>query len=135
MSNKKSSEEIIKELIEWLKGIEDITIIGMNPSFDRNFLDATIKRYNINFNFNYRTIDLHSICFIHLLKRGISKLKNNSSNLSNDDILNYSGLQSEPKPHNALTGAKYEAEAFSRLVFGKKLLKEFEHYEIPEYLL
>ena len=99
-----------------------------------NFLDATIKRNNINFNFNYRTIDLHSLCFIHALKRGIKNLKNNSSNLGSNDILNYTGLPSEPNPHNALIGTKCEAEAFSRLVFGKKLLKEFDIYEIPEYL-
>ena len=46
----------------------------------------------------------------------------------------YVGLPPEPKPHHALTGAKVEAEALSRLLFGKILLKEFAHYEIPKYL-
>jgi hypothetical protein len=38
----------------------------------------------------------------------------------------------EPRPHNALNWAKYEAEAFSRYFYGKKLLPEFEKYDIPE---
>lgn len=136
IKNKKNQEEVIKEFIEWLSKIEDITIMGMNPMFDRNFLDATIKRYKINFNLGYKTIDLHSICYIHLLKREIKiSTYNNSSALSTDNILNYVGLPSEPKPHNALNGAKLEAEAFSRLIFNKNLLKEFEKYKIPEYLI
>ena len=37
----------------------------------------------------------------------------------------------EPKPHNALTGAKSHAEVISRLLYDKKLLPEFEQFEIP----
>lgn len=46
-----------------------------------------------------------------------------------------SGLPNEPIPHNALTGAKMEAEAFSRFIYGKSFFKEFENYPVPHYLL
>jgi len=55
--------------------------------------------------------------------------------LSLDEIAKYAGLKEEPRPHNALTGAKFEAEAFSRIVYGKPLLPEFKNYEVPKYLL
>lgn len=60
--------------------------------------------------------------------------KNKKTNIKLDYILTLVGLPEEPKPHNALTGAKVEAEAFSRLLFGKNLLKEFTQYTLPENL-
>jgi hypothetical protein len=53
------------------------------------------------------------------------------SALDLDAILNYCGIPAEPDPHNALTGALCHAEVTSRLLYGKKLLPEFEQYEIP----
>jgi hypothetical protein len=53
------------------------------------------------------------------------------STLNLDAILNYCGIPEEPKPHNALTGAKSHAEVIARLLYGKKLLPEFEKFEIP----
>ncbi len=69
-----------------------------------------------------------------MLKRGVLPLKNKRTDVKLDTILVYAGLPEETKPHNALTGAKMEAEAFSRLLFGKNLLQEFAHYSIPEFL-
>ncbi|GIU68698.1 MAG: hypothetical protein KatS3mg001_548 [Candidatus Pacearchaeota archaeon] len=57
-----------------------------------------------------------------------------SLGFSLDEILKYVGLSSEPKPHNALMGAKLSSEAFSRIIYGKNLLKEFEEYSLPFYL-
>jgi hypothetical protein len=48
-----------------------------------------------------------------------------------DTVLNYCGIPEEPMPHNALTGALSHAEIISRLLYDKKLLPEFSHYEIP----
>jgi hypothetical protein len=48
--------------------------------------------------------------------------------------MNYVGLPSEPKPHRAINGARFEAEALSRLLFGIVKLDEFRKYAIPEYL-
>ena len=53
----------------------------------------------------------------------------NTDNL--DAALQYCGIPEEPRPHNALTGAKCNAEVISRLLHDKKLLPEFEQYGIP----
>ena len=67
-----------------------------------------------------------------MVKRGLEvPIENHRSKLNLDAILTYCGIPEEPKPHNALTGAMCHAEVASRLLFGKKLLPEFEQYEIP----
>jgi hypothetical protein len=43
-------------------------------------------------------------------------------------------LPPEPYPHNGLRGAKIEAEALSRLIYGKNLLEEYKEFKIPQYL-
>jgi len=132
---KKTLENVMREFLKWMETIEDQTIAGENPAFDRDFLKASAEKYSIIWTPGYRTIDLHAICYAHLLKREIKPpIKNKRTNLITDDILNYVGLPAEPRPHNALTGAKMEAEAFSRLIYAKPLLKEFEKHPVPEYL-
>jgi transposase InsO family protein len=69
--------------------------------------------------------------YMDAIKRGIEiPRKNDRSDLSLGTILHYLGLPEEPKPHHALNGAKYEAEAFSRILYGKNLLSEFAQYSI-----
>ena len=134
--NKYPLEKIILEFIWWTNWRQEITLAGENPSFDRDFLKASAERYNIAYNPGYRTIDLHTSCYSNYLRRGISPpIKNGRTDLDTDKIFNYVGLSSEPKPHHALTGAKMEAEAFSRLIYGKNLLGEFGEFQIPSYLL
>ncbi len=133
--NRKTLEKTIKEFVEWIEHIKDITLAGENPSFDRDFLYDSAQRYGVNLHIGHRTIDLHSKCYIHLLKRGLTPPnKNKRSDLNADKIFEYVGLPIEPKPHKAIVGAKMEAEAFSRLIYGKSLLKEFERYPLPNYL-
>ena len=134
--NKNSLETIIKRFLSWVGDIEDKTFAGENPSFDRDFLKTSAQRYGIDWILGHRTIDLHSLCYSHFLKRGLNPpTKNKRTDLNTDKILKYTGLPEEPKPHNALVGAKMEAEAISRLIYGKLLLKEFNNYNIPDYLL
>ena len=133
--NKKRLEKIIKDFLMWTKNIRDITIAGENPAFDRDFLYNSAERYGINLNIGHRTIDLHSVCYTHFLRRGlISPKKNKRSKLNADKIFEYVGLYAEPRPHKAITGAKMEAEAFSRLIKGEFLLEEFRKYPLPNYL-
>lgn len=47
--------------------------------------------------------------------------------------MKYVGLPSEPKPHTGINGATYEAEAFSRLIFGKLLFNDFKVFNIPNH--
>ena len=133
--NKMSLEEAVKKFIVWMGNIAEQTLAGENPSFDRDFLRNSIEKYKINYLIGHRTIDLHSICYHHYLKKEFRPpIRDSRTDLNLDGILKYSGLPEEPKPHHALTGAKMEAEAFSRLIYGKNLLPEFEKYSVPDYL-
>ena len=133
--NKMSLEEAVKKFIVWMGNIAEQTLAGENPSFDRDFLRDSIEKYKINYLIGHRTIDLHSICYHHYLKKEFRPpIRDSRTDLNLDGILKYSGLPEEPKPHHALTGAKMEAEAFSRLIYGKNLLPEFEKYSVPDYL-
>ncbi len=131
--NKKTLEEIITAFLAWIEGIEgDRTIAGQNPSFDRDFLQTSAERYHLNWPLAYRTIDVHTICYMHQIKRGLNiPIVHNRSALDLDAILRYVGLPDEPSPHNALTGALVEAEALSRLLYDKPLFPEFKHLPIP----
>ncbi len=131
----KSLDHAIAEFFDWASSIGDKTLAGMNVDFDRNFLKASSERYNRKWPFGYRVNDLHSLCYSHMLKKGITvPLKDGVSDLWSDRVHAYVGLPEEPKPHNALTGAKMEAEAFSRLIHNRPLLEEFSRYELPKYL-
>lgn len=134
-NGKSSLEEAMGNFVAWLETCgDDRTLAGENPSFDRDFLKASAERYGMKWNPGHRTGDLHSVCYAHHLGRGLKPpTANGRTALDHDKTLNYVGLPAEPKPHNALVGAKMEAEAFSRLIHGKPLLSEFEKYEVPDY--
>ena len=132
---KQSLEELMKKFLEWTSTIKNITLAGENPSFDGGFLMNSAMRYGIEWPFGRRTLDLHSVRLAHHISSEKEfPMKNNRADLNLDRTLVYVGLPREPRPHNALVGAKFEAEAFSRLINGKNLLPEFIEYEIPEYL-
>ena len=113
--------------------MHDRTLAGQNVSFDRDYLKAAAERAgHTNWPFAHRTIDTHTLCYMHMVTRGlVPPIENNRSALNLDAVLNYCGIPKEPEPHNALTGAKSHAEVISRLLYGKKLLPEFEAFEIP----
>ncbi len=135
--NKKSLEETMKIFYEWIQNTKgDKIIAGQNAFYDREILNNSFKRANINFAFHFRLVELHSVAYYDMVKKGlVPPKKEGFSAFSLDKILNYVGLPEEPKPHNALTGAKLEAEAFSRLFYGKNMLEEFKKYPIPESFL
>ncbi len=130
---KKSEGEVAKAFIAWALEAEDRTLGGQNVSFDRDFLRAAAKRAgHTDWPFAHRTIDSHTLCWMHMVKRGLTPpLEKNRSALDLDAVLNYCGIPEEPTPHNALTGAMSHAEVISRLLYDRKLLPEFEKYEIP----
>ena len=114
--------------------IGDRTLGGQNPSFDRDILKAAIRRAHQNWTLAHRTIDSHTLCWMHMVKRGLTPPldpQHKRSALDLDAVLNYCGIPSEPEPHNALTGALCHAEVISRLLNDKKLLPEFDQYDIP----
>ncbi len=132
-SKKASLEDTIKEFLAWTENIANKTLGGYHPSFDRDFLKSSAERYSINLDPSYRTVDLHSLSYGEHLFLGIEMpIKDGKSDLSLDKTLAFVGLPAEAKPHNALTGAKLEAEAFSRLTYKTPwLFGEFMHYRLP----
>ncbi|PIN81677.1 hypothetical protein COV11_01380 [Candidatus Woesearchaeota archaeon CG10_big_fil_rev_8_21_14_0_10_30_7] len=133
--SKKTLNEIITEFLAWTSNNSDMTLAGENPGFDRDFLENSAKRYGLKWPFGYRTVDLHALSYAHHLSNGTTlPLKKNRTDINLNTTLLYVGLPEEPNPHIAITGAKMEAEAFSRIIHGKNLLKEFKQYAIPEYL-
>jgi DNA polymerase III epsilon subunit-like protein len=132
---KQSEAELVHKFVTFGIGLEDRTFAGQNVSFDRDFLQAAAKRAgHTDWPFAHRTIDTHTLCWMHMVKRGVTPPLDplhRRSALNLDAVLGYCGIPEEPKPHNALTGAKSHAEVISRLLYDKKLLPEFERYPIP----
>lgn len=126
--------EMIRQFLEWTQHMGDRTLAGQNVSFDRDYVKAAAEREGIPWDLAHRTIDTHSLCYMHMVKRGLIPPidpEHRRSALNLDAVLNYCGIADEPQPHNALTGALSHAEVISRLLYGKKLLPEFEQYDIP----
>lgn len=132
--SKKTEAELVKAFIAWALDRRDRTILGQNPSFDRDFVLAAAERGGFESPFAHRTLDTHTLCYMHMLLHGVlppfdAEKRRTALNL--DAVLNYAGIPEEPKPHNALTGAMSHAEVASRLLYGRNLLPEFEVYPIP----
>ncbi len=126
--------EMVRQFLEWSQHMADRTLAGQNVSFDRDFLKAASEREGLSWDLAHRTIDTHTLCYMHMVKRGIQPPidpEHRRSALNLDAVLNYCGIPNEPEPHNALTGAFVHAEVISRLLYDKKLLSEFDEYEIP----
>ena len=132
---KHSEADLVHEFITWGEKASENTFGGQNPSFDRDFLQAAAARAgHTQWPFAHRTIDTHTLCYMHMVKRGVvppTDPEHKHSTLNLDAVLEYCGIPEEPTPHNALTGAKCHAEVISRLLYDKKLLPEFEKYNIP----
>lgn len=133
---KKGSEaELVHGFITWALEAPERTFAGQNVSYDRDMLrEAAIRAKHTDWPFAHRTIDSHTLAWMHMVKRGVEppidpEKKHSALNL--DAVLTYCGIPEEPQPHNALTGAKSHAEVISRLLYDKKLLPEFEQYKIP----
>lgn len=127
-------EEAIRQFLVWSENAEEHMLAGQNPSFDRDFLKASAERAGINWPMAHRTLDLHSVCYFHILKRGIPvPMENNRSALNLDKILEYVGIPARPEgmPHNALTDATVSAEALHRLFYDEPLLNAFTGNPIP----
>lgn len=132
--SKMSEGELVTQFLEWSFSMADRTLVGQNVSFDRDFLKHASHRAKLQWDLPYRTLDTHTMCWMHMVKQGIElpiDSQHKRSMLDLDAVLNYCGIPSEPHPHNALTGAMCHAEVTSRLLYDKKLLPEFQEYEIP----
>ena len=132
--NKIPEGELVRQFLEWSQHMGDRTLAGQNVSFDRDYLKAACEREGIAWDLAHRTLDTHTLCYMHMVKAGLTPpidAEHRRSALNLDAVLNYCGIKDEPEPHNALTGALSHAEVISRLLYDKNLLPEFSQYEIP----
>lgn len=132
--NKQSEADLVAAFLDWTKDMEDRTLVGQNISFDRDMVRAACDRADLDYNLAYRTLDIHTLCYMHMIKSGLPApvdAEHRRSSLNFDDVLNYCGIPDEPDPHNALTGALCHAEVASRLLFDRPLLPEFAEFPIP----
>lgn len=133
-SGKLTEAQLVAQFLSWADGVEDQTLAGQNVSFDRDMLRAAAARAGYNWPFAYRTIDTHTLAYMHMVKAGKEvPLTKRHSALDLDAVLQYVGIPEEPKPHNALTGALCHAEVISRLLYGKQLLPEFAQYPLASF--
>ncbi len=130
---KRGEGDLVHDFIAWALLADDRTFAGQNVSFDRDFVKAAAGRAgHTDWPFAHRTIDTHTLAWMHMVQRGLTPpIVHNRSALDLDAILVYCGIPEEPTPHNALTGAKSHAEVIARLLYNKKLLPDFEHFGIP----
>lgn len=128
----KTDEEIVREFLSWASECEERTLAGQNPATDMYFLEFACLRYGLQYPFAHRSYDLHSMVYLHMLQNDkVPPIMKSHSGLNSDAIMEYVGIGAEPKPHIAINGAVWEAEAFSRILFNRKLLPQFDQCPIP----
>ena len=134
-SSRQSVDDLLKKFLNWLVERPNQTIAGQNVHWDLDFMRKQCTRSGIDFRFGHRIIDLHTIAYTKFLELGREiPLKYNRTDINLDDILTFAGLNQRLGSHNALEDAKLEAECFSRIIYGKNLLLEYNTFPIPEYL-
>lgn len=129
-------KSLLEKFFEFCKDVDDYTIAGENPSFDRDFIFQNAKECGLKHKFSHRTVDLHSLVYSHMISNGHKvPIKDKKNRLSADRGYEYLGLPMEERPHNALRGARIECEAFYRVIYGQNIIPEFAQYEVPKNLL
>lgn len=129
---KQTEAQLVAQFLTWADGVEDQTLAGQNVSFDRDFIKAGCERAGYNYPFAHRTIDTHTLAYMHFVTHNVPvPMEKRHTALDLDTVLTYVGVPEEPEPHNALSGALLHAEVISRLLYHKPLLPEFTHYPIP----
>jgi DNA polymerase III epsilon subunit-like protein len=126
-------EQAVAQFCTWAAEGGDFLLAGHNTHFDYGFLANSCSRYRMSWPFGHRLIDMHSVAWAHMAREGkLMQGKRGAIGLRSDAIYAYVGLPEEPKPHHGLTGALMEAEAFSRLLYGRNLLSEYSQYALTE---
>ncbi|MBU6310415.1 3'-5' exoribonuclease [Patescibacteria group bacterium] len=132
--SRQSEAELVRAFLAWTHDQRDLTTVGQNPSFDVRFIEAACRRGHLDFPLPHRSIDIHSLAFMHMTERGIPPpfdTARRRSALNMDGALRYCGIPEEPAPHNALTGALCHAEVAHRLLYGRGLLDDFTVFPVP----
>lgn len=129
--SKDSLKSLMTKFYKWLQDCNEKTLVGQNVSLDRAFLNTAFIESEIPFQFHYRIVDIHSVAVGMFLRDGRDlNIEDGRIKMSLDKIAEAVGLSEEPRPHNALTGATYNAEVFTRLVYKKNLVDQFKDFPI-----
>ncbi len=133
-SSKKSEAELISAFVAWATDRpHSLMLAAQNVSFDLEYVQEACKRAGIECPFGKRTIDTHSLVWMHMQTRGLTPPVNEHGNsaISLDAALAYCGIAAEPKPHNALTGALCHAEVIARVAYNRTIIEDFSTVPIP----
>ena len=150
-TTKQSTKEMLQHFFEWAKSVKTKICISQNIWFDMQFIAIKSRKNGIDVTTPYRTIDLHAVAsfkYYQIHNQFLLSADKQKSNMDFTNVLKLCGMKDhriyidmktgktvqEGTPHNALEDAKLTAECFSRLVYGKELLKEFNGEPIPKYL-
>ncbi len=131
-----TQEKALDKFFKWVEERKDFYAAGENVGgFDLNFIKVRADKYNLKFPFQYRSYDLNTAAackyerMYHKLPIVDGKIK-----MGLPEILEFVGMKDERKTHSALEDCRLEAEAISRLRFGKGLFLDYTRYKIPGYL-
>ena len=91
------------------KSADERTLAGQNVSFDRDFLRLASERAgHTSWPFAYRTIDTHTLCYMHMIEHGIQPpVAKHRSALDLDRVLNYCGIPSQNLPRTMRSQARF----------------------------
>jgi len=132
---KMSQKDLIKKFLAWCDKSKTKNFMGHCIHIDFGHIVSKARKYNIAYDFHWRAYDLHSMASQKYLEiNGKLLIKNNRSDMSLSKILEFCGMKDNRKIHNALEDAKLTAECFSRIVYGKNLIKEYRIFPLPKYL-
>lgn len=101
---KQRDVDLLQKFCLWAAKFRESNILaGHNVGhLDLPFLEEIAERIpDYKLPFSHRTVDLHTLAYQKFGK-----------SLKSDEIYSLLGMAPEPRPHNALTGAMMEAEAF-----------------------
>lgn len=134
--SKQTTRDLIQHFEAWLETRSIKMVGGLHvAAYDVPFLNKKATQCGLRTRLHRRSIDLHSIAYAKMQEIGkVVPMTEGWSVMDTDFIHPFCGIPKEPKPHNALNGAKWEAESLYRLMYGKSLLPQFSRHPVPDYL-
>lgn len=127
-----SNKEAMKSFFEWVKERRDHILAGHITCFETAFFMDSAQRHSLEYPFGKRTIDTHSLVYMHMVGRGLEPpVQDGHSKLTSTHIYDYVGIDPHRGMHNALEDAKLSAETISRTMYERPLLEEYKDKPIP----
>jgi len=140
--DKQDEKNLLEHFFKWCQKTRVKNFICQHPHADIAFLEQRARINKLDFPFlSYKAFDMHTIGQMKFLfLNGEFSFKDKAgetqSSMSLGSILNLAGMKdNRGNSHNALEDAKLTAEAFSRIVYGKGMLEEYNKFKIPDSLI